>query len=296
MDRCIAISEMLMARLQVVGEKSGRLHDTKTGARELAPWLVRLARVGYAAKGVVYLVIGALATLAAAGNGGGTTDARGALALIGHGASGRGVLGVLGAGLLGYTIWAIIAAVTDADRRGRDTKGMALRIAQAGRGLMYGGLGLEALRLMATARRSNGGGTRHWTGVLMDAPFGRWLVAALGASVAAYALYQFWRAARKDLRKRLHLSEAGETAARWVLRLARFGIAARGVVFLVIGWFLVRAAWTHDPGRAGGIADSLVTLSTQPYGPILLAVVALGLMAYGLWELANARYRDMHVE
>jgi hypothetical protein len=286
-----------MARLQVVGDRSGRGRDgTLDGARELAPWLVRLARVGYVAKGVVYLVIGSLATLAAVGNGGGTTDARGALAVIGEGGAGRALLALLGAGLLGYALWAIIAALTDADRRGSDAKGVALRLGQAGRGLMYGALGIEALRLMATAQRSNGGGTRHWTGVLMDAPFGRWLVAALGLSVAAYALYQFWRAARKDLRKRLHLGEAGETAARWVLHLARFGIAARGVVFLVIGWFLVRAAWKHDPGRAGGIADSLATLSTQPYGPIVLGVVAIGLMAYGLWELANARYREMRVD
>jgi hypothetical protein len=285
-----------MARLHVVGERGHGIHDATIGAHELAPWLVRLARVGYAAKGVVYLVIGSLATFAATGNGGGATDARGALQVIGDGGLGRMGLGVIGAGLLGYTLWAVIAAVTDADRRGRDVKGIALRIAQGGRGLMYGGLGIEALRLMATARRSNGSATRHWTGVLMDAPFGRWLVAALGAAVAAYALSQFWRAARKDLRKRLHLGEAGKTAARWVLRLARFGIAARGIVFLVIGWFLVRAAWNHDPQRAGGIADSLVTLSTQPYGPIVLGIVALGLMAYGLWQLANARYRDMHVQ
>jgi hypothetical protein len=265
-------------------------------AGEAAPWIVRLARVGYAAKGVVYLVIGALAVMAAMGARGSTTDSRGALSVIGDRPFGRVLLLVIGLGLIGYTLYALIAAAMDAEDRGSDAKGIALRLGMAGRGLLYGGLGVSAL-LMSSGSGSGGGGggADRWTGRLMSAPFGPWLVGGVGIAIAGYALYQFWRAAHKNLRKRLHLAEAGPGAAAWVLRLARFGIAARGVVFLLIGWFLVQAAWQHDASEAGGIADSLATLARQPYGPVLLGVVALGLMAYGVWQLANARYREMRV-
>ncbi|HEY0995824.1 MAG TPA: DUF1206 domain-containing protein [Gemmatimonadaceae bacterium] len=263
--------------------------------REAAPWIERGARLGYAAKGIVYLVIGALAALAAAGKGGQTTDSRGALRAIDASGPGHWLLLVLGAGLVGYAVWGVVGATIDAERRGGDAKGLALRVGLAARGLAYGALGIAAFRLFFTARGSSGEGAEHWTGRLLGVPFGRALVIGAGIAIIGYALYQFWRAARKNLRKRLHLAEAGPGGAAWVLRLARFGIAARGVVFLVIGWFLVTAARTRDPSRAGGIADSLDALRAQPYGALVLGTVAVGLMAFGVWELANARYRDINV-
>lgn len=268
---------------------------TDVVTREAAPWIERGARLGYAAKGVVYLVIGALAALAAAGEGGGTTDSRGALRAIDTSGPGHWLLLVVGVGLVGYAVWGLVGSAIDAERRGSDAKGLALRVGLAARGLAYGALGIAAFRLFFTARGSSGDGAEHWTARLLGVPFGRSLTVAAGVAIIGYALYQFWRAAMKNLRKRLHLAEAGPGGAAWVLRLARFGIAARGVVFLVIGWFLVKAGLTRDPSRAGGIADSLDALRAQPYGAIVLGVVAVGLMAFGLWELANARYRDIDV-
>jgi hypothetical protein len=260
-----------------------------------ARWVVRAARLGYAAKGVVYLVIGALAARAAAGDGGTTTDSRGALRAIGDGALGNAALAVIGVGLLGYALWAVLSAATDAEDRGRDAKGIAIRIGQAGRGLAYGALGIEALRLFGRARDSGGRGAEHWTGRLLDAPFGRWLVVAVGVGIIGYALYQFVRASSDKVHKHLDLHDASAQARIWVVRLGRFGIAARGVVFVLIGWFLVRAAMTHDASRAGGIDESLAALARQPRGELLLGVVAAGLVAYGVYQLANARYRRMRV-
>lgn len=264
---------------------------------QLAPWIVRLARVGYAAKGVVYLLIGALAARAALGAGGRTTDSGGALATIGRGAFGTLFLAVIALGLLGYAAWRLIAAATDAERQGGDTKGLAKRLGGAGRGVLYLGLAAQAVHLLRGTADPGAGDSRaeDWTARLMAAPFGRWLVAAVGVSVIGYALYQLYRAYASKVRKHLDLSALGAEAQRAVVALGRFGIGARGVVFLVIGWFLVRAARQADASQASGIGEALRTLGRQPHGRWLLAVTALGLVAYGLYELVNARYRRIAV-
>ena len=265
--------------------------------RAAGTWLIRLARVGYFAKGILYVVIGGLAALAAVGSRDGeTTGSHGALNAISESGVGRVLLVIIGVGLIGYALWAGVAAALDAERRGTTAKGVALRVGLAARGLAYGVLGLEALRVFLTSRESNGDGEAHWTARLLAMPMGQWIVGGIGVAIISYALYQFWRAARKNLRKRLHLGSVSTNHTAWLVRMARFGIAARGVVFLLIGWFLIRAAVRYDPAQAGGIDDSLRALAVQPSGPLLLSVVSVGLIAFGVWQIANARYREMRVE
>ncbi len=276
-----------MAEIRV--EEAGRWSEVEAGASHVS-WIERLARLGFVAKGVVYLVVGTLALGAALGRGGATTDSRGALQRIGNGAFGDVALVIIGAGLLGYALWRVIAAVKDTDDRGGDAKGIALRIGQAGRALAYGALGVVALRLL-DGGSAGGGGAERWAARGLAAPFGKWIVIAAGVSIAAYAVYQWYRAAAKDVNKRLDLSDASPRVAAWVERLARFGIAARGVVFAIIGWLLIHAGLRFDPDQAGGVRESLITLRQQPYGAAVLGVIAAGLVAYGLFQLANARYR-----
>ena len=284
-----------MAQLSVAGRAAR--DGAAAGTRELAPWLVRLARVGYAAKGVVYVVIGTLAARAALGAGGETTDSRGALRTIGESALGRASLVLIGVGLLGYAAWRLIGAATDAEGHGPGAKGVAARLAETISGLLYGSLGVEALRLVAGSGRSAEGGDQaaHWTARVLAVPFGRALVIAAGAALAVYALQQIWRAVTKDPRERLDTGRMSARQATWVARLGRFGVAARGVVFTIVAWFLVRAALQHDPQQAQGIAESLDTIAGQGPGRLLLAAVAIGLVAYGLFQLANARWRRMRV-
>lgn len=265
-------------------------------ARRHGRWIARLARAGYAAKGIIYLVIGGLAVRAAMGTGGGATDSSGALSTIGDGTGGRALVLLMGVGLAGYALWAIIAGFVDADDRGDDAKGMALRAGQMLRGAAYGLLGVEALRLAAKAGSGGSGdGAEHWTARALELPWGRALVGVAAAGVMAYAVYQLWRGARKDLQKRLRVGGADPQVLTFVVRLARFGIIARGVVFLIIGWFFAKAAWQSQAQEAGGIRDSLLTIASQPYGRALLAVVAAGLIGYGVWQLANAKYREINV-
>ena len=293
-----------MAEIRVTGAARGAAPGGMPGAagapyggaaREAAPWIVRLARLGYAAKGVVYVVIGALAARLAAGAGGTTTDSHGALRAIGESALGKVSLVVIGVGLLGYAVWRLIGAATDAEGKGRDAKGIAIRLAHVGNGIAYGALGVAALRLLAAASRASGDRAEHWTARLMAMPFGRWLVIAVGAGIVGYALYQLYYAASDKVRKHLDLSTASPATATWVVRFGRFGVAARAVVFALIGWFLVRAGLRYDPRQAGGVEQSLATLWNEPSGSILLGAVAVGLIAFGLFQLANARYRRMRV-
>jgi hypothetical protein len=253
-----------------------------------------LGRAGYAAKGIVYVVMGGLAAKAALGAGGRTTDTRGAIGVIGEGPMGTIALVAIGVGLIGYMLWRLIAAATDAEGEGDEPTRLVIRGTQAARGIAYGVLGVQALRALdGDDIGSQGAATRHWTARLLDVPFGRALVVAVGVGVLGYAVYQVYRASTDKAKKHLDLAQAGPTAATWIVRLGRFGIAARGVVFAVIGVLLVRAGMRKDSGEAGGIAQSLQALGEASYGRLVLALVAFGLIAYGVYQVATARYRHM---
>lgn len=273
----------------------GAQDEVARHARRHGRVIARLARAGYAAKGIIYMVVGGLALRAAIGSGGRATDSRGALATIGEAPAGRALLAGIGIGLVGYALWAVVAGLLDAEDRGDDAKGILLRAAQMFRGAMYALLGVEALRLVMRSAAGGGDGAEHWTARLLALPWGRWLVAAVAAGIIGYALYQLWRGVHKNLRKRLRVGGADPSVIDWVVRVARFGIVARGVVFLIIGGFLARAAWSSRAQEAGGVRESLLLVASQPFGRVLLGLVAVGLLAYGVWQLVNARYREIAV-
>lgn len=259
-------------------------------------WLVRMGRLGYAVKGVVYIVVGFLATKAATGNGGETTDTHGALETIGSGPFGQLGLIIIAAGLLGYAAWRLASALTDAERRGDEPTSIALRLGEAFRGLVYGSVGLWTLRYLITHRSRNTNQTNETSEAVSSAlnlPLGRWLVIAAALGIVAYALYQIYRALSGKFMKRLDLSSAGKAGRTWTPRLGRFGITARAVVFSVMGVLVARAGWNFDPSQAGGIEESLDAIARGSYGIYLFASVALGLIAYGMFQIATARYRVM---
>jgi hypothetical protein len=262
--------------------------------RDVAPWVERLARVGYAAKALLYITIGILAAQAAFGPGGRTTDTQGALRVVHDITFGRIVLLVISAGLLGYAVWRVVEAILDPDGRGSNLKGLALRVGFAIRGLFHGALGVAAFR---AALGQRGGGSnaqaRELTASAFRVPAGELLIYAGAAFVAGYGVYQLYRSYASKLGKQLDLGGLSGEMRPWVVRVSRFGIAARGVIFCLIGFFLARAAERHDAGEVGGIRESLNMLADMGRWP--LAVVALGVVAYGIYELVNARYRRIRV-
>lgn len=256
-------------------------------------WVERLARLGYTAKGIVYAIIGVLAVQAALGTGGKTTDQKGALGEIATQPFGKFLLALMALGLIGYVIWRFVEAVQDPEHKGNDAKGLATRLGAAMSGIIYASLAFSAIRLAmgSGASSSNSNSTQDWTARLMSQPFGQWLVGLGGALIIGLGFYQFYKAYKAKFRKHLKLQEMSPTEETWATRLGRFGEGARGVVFVITGFFLLEAARQSDPNQARGLDGALQSLAQQPYGPWLLGIVALGLVAYGIHMGVQARYR-----
>lgn len=261
--------------------------------REAEPWVEGLARLGYAAKGVVYVTIGALAVRAATGSGGGTTGSEGAIQSISRQPLGRAMAAALALGLVGYALWRAVQAVRDPERKGTDGKGITIRISYGISGIVHFALAVEAARLALRGPGGDGAesGVDSRTALLMEQPFGRWLVAAVGLIILAFGAYELYRGYAGNVAKRLHLHDVDRDTRRWIERAGRLGYGARGVVFAIIGYFLVQAARHYDPAEARGLGGALESLQEESYGPWVLGVVAIGLVAYGIFSLVNSRYR-----
>lgn len=265
--------------------------------QDAEPWVERLARLGYVAKGIVYIIVGGIALRVATGTsgGGGTTGTEGAIESIARQPLGRAMVALLAVGLLGYAIWRFVQAIRDPEGKGSDAKGKTARAAYGISGIVHAGLALEAARLALGSGQGDGSesGVDSRTAMLMSQPFGQWLVGLVGLVIAAFGCYELYRAYKGDVAKRLRLRGVDDDTRRWIVRSGRLGYAARGVVFLVIGYFLVQAARRFDPSDARGLGGALQSLRGESYGPWLLGLVAVGLVAYGVFSLVNARYRHI---
>ncbi len=266
--------------------------------REAIRWVVWLGRFGYAVKGVVYTIIGGLALQVAIGTGGQTTGPSGALGTIANQPFGQALLLLVGGGLFAYMSWRFVQAWVDPEQEGNGAKGIVKRIGYAISGLIYGFLGVEAVRI--TLGSSSGGGgseeqAQNWTATLLAQPFGQWLVAIVGAILIGVGGYQLYRGYSAKFQSKLKQHEMSSTERTWSIRSGRVGFAARGVVYAIMGWFLIQAALTYNPEQAGGIGRALRELAQQPYGPWLLGLVALGLVAYGFFCFILARYRYIFI-
>jgi hypothetical protein len=251
-----------------------------------------MARLGYGARGIVYCLVGGLALLAAFGSGGQTGGSRSALQSLLSQPFGKAWLVLIASGLFGFAAWRIVEALTDADHRGREWKALGIRAAHLVSGGIYAGLAVFALNL-AFGRGAGGGedqAAQSWTAWLMAQPFGQWLVGLVGVGVAAAGLGFIWKGWRGDVMMRLALPSG---AGRWVLPLGRLGYAARGVVFVLVGGFLILAALHSNSSEVHGLGGALQSLQAQPFGWILLGVVAAGLFAFGVFGLVQARYRHL---
>lgn len=289
--------------LQPISEIRGRAVHAE---REASSWIRRLARAGYVAKGVQYGTIGLLAALAAVGdNDGRTTDSKGVLHELHRQPFGQVLLAMMAFGLAGYAVWRFVEGVFDPEHRGASAggggagatagtraKGVARRVGKVLNGLLHAALVVYAVGLLTGASGGNeADGTKGWTAQLMSWPAGPWLVGAAGVGIFVFAATQMRCAWKSKLDEQLELDRMGPRLKMWAVQLSRVGIAARAVVFALVSAFLVTAAVRTDPNQAKGLGDALASVLSWRFGSAVLAVIAVGLMAYGVYEMIEARYR-----
>ncbi|ODA67702.1 hypothetical protein A7A08_01737 [Methyloligella halotolerans] len=250
--------------------------------------LETMARVGYSARGLVYMMVGGLAALAAIGSGGDVTGSKGAMQSFLSQPMGWILLGLIALGLLFFAIWRILQATTDADCGDiSGSKAVTKRAICVVSGIVYFGLAWWAGKLALGFASSGSGdsGAKGWTAWLLSQPFGAWLVAAGGLIIAGVGLRFAWKAFTEDFSEGLR----GEPS-EWLGTLGTVGYAARGIVFVMIGIFLIVAGYQSDPSNAEGLGGALRSLQEQPYGWILLGLTALGLAAFGAFNLSRGIY------
>lgn len=271
--------------------------DLQQPVRQLAthPGFERLARLGYAAKGFVYFTIGLLAAQAAVGTGGTTTDTAGALESIVTQPFGKFLLGLVAVGLVGYFLWRCVQAILDPGHAGEklDAKRIVQRLGYGCSAIAYAGLTLTAIKLILGSGGGGGGdSTQDWTARLLAQPFGRWLVGLGGLVIIAVGLSYLYQAYKAKFLDEYRLDQMSQREQKWARRLGQIGMSARGIVFALIGVFLIQAAWQSDASQAKGFGEALAALAQQPYGAWLLGLVALGLIVYSIHSVIEARYRQ----
>lgn len=253
--------------------------------------LETLGRVGYAAKGVVYVLLGVLAADAAFGSGGGPEGQTGALQSLAGTSYGPFILWALVVGLTAYGLWRFALAALDPEQEGDDAEGLVKRAGYVVSGVAYLGLAYTAYQIVSGAGAGSGGATEERTASVLALPGGRWIVGAAAVVVFGYGLYEFVRAYKASFMEHLDLEGAAARNRDKVRLAGRAGLAARGVVYVIIGTFLGQAALQQDAEEAGGLDAALTALQDQSYGPWLLGLVAIGLVLYGLYCGVNALYR-----
>ena len=256
-----------------------------------------LARFGYVAKGFVYGAIGILAMLAAFNVGGGeATGTKGALQAIAVQPFGRILLVLIALGLVGYVIWRFVQAVRDPSHKGTDAKGLLTRIGYIFSGIAYAGVATNAALLAIGSSSGNSGNSKQdWTAMVMQQPLGRWVIGITGAVTIGIGFWRLYEAYKIKFRKKLQLNELNLQQKNWLVNISRFGIAARGVVFVMIGFFILQAAHQYNPKQVKGLDGILLTFAQQPFGKVFLALIAAGLVSYAVYLLLQARYRRIKI-
>jgi hypothetical protein len=256
------------------------------------PAFAWMARAGLVARGTSYAIIGILALKLAVGSGGETTNQRGALTTIAEQPLGKALLIAMTVGLAGYAIWRLVRAAIGHGTQDEDSAGE--RVGGAVSGLAYAGLCVTAVQILVGASSSGGvNSPKKTTGGVLDWTGGTTIVAVLGAILLGVALYQGYLGISRKFLDDSKTWQMTYAVKRAFTAIGVFGHLARMVVFGLVGYGLVKAAINYDPHSAIGLDGALSKVSHYSYGPLLLGVVATGLIGFALYSMADARYRKI---
>jgi len=255
------------------------------------PQLELLERLGYVARGALYVVMGLLALGVALRVGGGkATDLSGSLVFLTGNPFGKLVLIAFAIGLAAYSLWGLVRAIYDPLHRGSDASGYVARLGFITSAVSYAAIVIFALQILAGSGGASGDGTQKTVASVLTHPAGGWLTILIGLFALGIGVGQFMEAYRPTFARDLKAAEMSATERDVAVGLGRFGMFARGVVFLVIGWFVVQAGIHHDAGQVQGFGGAFLFLLSQPFGHWVVGIIALGFVALGLHSFACARW------
>ena len=265
-----------------IGDKAERVGRTA----ENHEWLDRGIRFGMVAYGFVHLVVAWLALQLALGHQSKNASNKGAMQTLAHQSAGPLILWLIAVGMFLLVIWRVLEAIfghTEYDGGKRLRK----RLVSAGKAVIYGYVAFTAVRVVTGSASSKGKST---TAKLMDAPAGQFLVAAVGVAIIAYGGFMIRRGWTEKFLENLDAQGKSGEEGKAYRYIGKAGYIAKGVAFVVIGGLFGYAAISHDPKKSGGLDAALHTVLQQPFGPILLGLIAIGIACYGVFCFARARY------
>jgi Domain of Unknown Function (DUF1206) len=267
----------------------------KTHYESYRPWVHRSARIGYLSKGIVYIIIGILALIMSIGKHPNEASSNGALYTIAQQPFGPALLIVLSLGLSAFAFWQIVKALFDPECAKHDWKRWFNRLNFLIIAGIYIAMCISSLRILFRARAKSSDETyQTLSAQMLSQPFGQLLVAIGGIVFAITGIVFMFRAFTHRFKRDLKKNEMNKKEWRWSGYIGTFGMAARGIVFMIIAFFLVRTAILADPKETRGLDGALLELASQPFGPVLLAIVAIGFISYGIFMFASARYRRLN--
>jgi uncharacterized membrane protein YidH (DUF202 family) len=255
-----------------------------------------MARTGFVAKGVVYGIIGILTFKAAFDMGGQKAGQMQVLEFLEKQTFGNILLVLMALGLACYAAWRFIQSIKDPENIGDDKKGTAKRIGFFCSGLLYLGFGvLAAIKAFGSTGGSSGSSGSAQQSSFLASETGLWVIGIVGAGIIIAGIFQFVKAYKNDYYKKLGLASLSDKKKREsVKKTAEFGLSARSVILLIIGFFAIKAAVNSNPSEIKTTQEAFGFLQDSSYGPWLMGVVAAGLVAYAVYMFLMAKYRRFH--
>lgn len=251
------------------------------------PVLTTLARGGFVVLGILHILIGWIAVRIATGSSGSGDEASnsGALATIAEAPGGQFILWVAVIALAALGLWQLSQLLAGDDLKER-AKGAVMAV-------VYFSLALTTSTFARGGSSSDGETATDVTAIVLSQPWGVVLVVVAGLVVLGAGVYNLWKGATRDFRKDLEAGAGSGQVGTAILIAGTAGYVARGIAFGILGVLIIIAGWAHDPEQAAGLDSALRTLGEQPFGSVLLIIVGIGLILYGAYSIARARYVRM---
>ncbi len=280
------------------GNLSEKIEKTVKLAEKTArkPFTKILAGFGFVTKGVLFLVIGSLAALAAIGaESGNVTGAQGALATVAQMPFGRILLIIFIIGAIAYGGWNILRGVADIDNDGTGTIGVSKRIFAAGLGIFYLFLSFTASWILlissVVSESADDEVSQNLTAILLALPLGVILVFLIGLGVLIAAFYELYSAISRKFLGNFEIEEITPLFYKLLITVGIISFLARSLLMALIGYFFMTAAINYDPQEVIGLDGALTTLARQTYGKIILFFTAFGLICHGILSILEAKFR-----